>query len=112
MATAFLKNIFSGFDDALKTNQWDKVEKTLKDLSIYQKEHAKNLYLPSSKVDSEIFLNHTNFFNSLTLPYILLGLLLFVVVISSLVKNTPLIFGSLKPFIWLSCFVRSLILWG
>ncbi|MCQ2845171.1 hypothetical protein JT180_00820, partial [Helicobacter pylori] len=45
----------------IKSNQWDKVEKTLKDLSVYQQEHAKNLYLSSSKVDSEIFLNHTNF---------------------------------------------------
>ncbi|MUU26693.1 cytochrome c biogenesis protein [Helicobacter pylori] len=103
VATEFLKNIFSGFDDALKTNQWDKVEKTLKDLSVYQQEHAKNLYLSSSKVDSEIFLNHTNFFNSLTLPYILLGLLLFIVVISSLVKNTP-------PNIWLTKILYMAIL--
>ncbi|WP_104748656.1 cytochrome c biogenesis protein [Helicobacter cetorum] len=88
-AQNFLRNIFDGFDDALKTNQWDKVEKTLKDLSTYQQEHSKNLYLPTSRINSEIFLNHTNFFNSLTLPYILLGLLLFIVVVNSIIKNTP-----------------------
>ncbi|AFI06496.1 cytochrome c biogenesis protein [Helicobacter cetorum] len=88
VAQNFLKNIFNGFDEALQTNEWHKVEKTLKDLSAYQEEHSKNLYLSPSKVDSEIFLNHTNFFNGLTLPYIFLGLLLFIVVINSIIKNT------------------------
>nr|WP_104714159.1 cytochrome c biogenesis protein CcsA [Helicobacter cetorum] len=88
VAQDFLRNIFNGFDEALQTNQWDKVEKTLKDLGIYQQEHSKELYLPISRINSEIFLNHTNFFNSLTLPYILLGLLLFIVVVSSIIKNT------------------------
>lgn len=38
-------------------------------------------------MDFEIFLNYINFFNSLILFYIFLGLLFFIVVISFLVKN-------------------------
>ncbi|WP_233704770.1 cytochrome c biogenesis protein, partial [Helicobacter felis] len=45
--------------------------------------------LKPSKVNAEIFLNHSNFFNTLTLPYLLLGLLLLAVVLVATFKNKP-----------------------
>ncbi|WP_104749924.1 cytochrome c biogenesis protein CcsA [Helicobacter cynogastricus] len=87
-ARAFLRALFVGFDAGVDSNKWDNLHKTLKALATYQQEHS-SLYLKSSKVDAEIFLNHSNFFNTLTLPYLLLGLCLLVVVLVAIFKNKP-----------------------
>ncbi|TSA85949.1 cytochrome c biogenesis protein CcsA [Helicobacter mehlei] len=85
-ATHFLRALFVGFDAGVENNKWDGINQTLKELGAYQKAHSK-LYLPASRISSEIFLNHSNFFNSLTIPYLLLGVVLLIVVLVGTFKN-------------------------
>ncbi|WP_104637441.1 cytochrome c biogenesis protein CcsA [Helicobacter felis] len=87
-AKHFLRALFVGFDAGVDSNKWEDLHKTLKALATYQQEHSP-LYLKPSKVNAEIFLNHSNFFNTLTLPYLLLGLLLLAVVLVATFKNKP-----------------------
>ncbi|WP_120944440.1 cytochrome c biogenesis protein CcsA [Helicobacter labacensis] len=87
-AREFLRALFVGFDAGVDSNQWDKVNQTLDALGAYQRAHS-SLVLSPAKINAEIFLNHSNFFNMLTLPYILLGLLLLGVVLVATFKNKP-----------------------
>ncbi|PAF47797.1 cytochrome C biogenesis protein [Helicobacter sp. 12S02634-8] len=82
-----LSDIFKGFDRGIEHNQWQQADSALNQLADYQKLYGKDLYLPKSKVDSEILLNHINFFDKLTLPYILLGVVLFIVVLISILRD-------------------------
>ncbi|WP_104751124.1 cytochrome c biogenesis protein CcsA [Helicobacter salomonis] len=88
IAKDILRDLFTGFDAGVDSNQWTEVNRTLEVLGAYQRAHS-SLTLSPSKVDAEIFLNHSNFFNMLTLPYIVLGLLLLVVVLSATFQNKP-----------------------
>ncbi|PAF43057.1 cytochrome c biogenesis protein CcsA [Helicobacter sp. 11S03491-1] len=85
-----LSDIFSGFDNGIAHNQWKQADEALDIVAKYQQLYGKDLYLPKSKVTSEIFLNHANFFDKLTLPYILLGLLLFIAVITGILRDKPI----------------------
>ncbi|WP_121020809.1 cytochrome c biogenesis protein CcsA [Helicobacter vulpis] len=87
-AREFLRALFVGFDAGVDSNQWAQVNQTLDALGAYQRAHS-TLVLSPSKVNAEIFLNHSNFFNMLTLPYILLGLLLLGVVLVATFQNKP-----------------------
>ncbi|WP_205436219.1 cytochrome c biogenesis protein [Helicobacter suis] len=87
-ATGFLHALFVGFDTGVDHNKWEAVNKTLIELDAYQKAHS-NLYLPASRINSEIFLNHSNFFHFLMAPYLLLGVFLLVVVLVATFKNKP-----------------------
>ncbi|PAF44862.1 cytochrome c biogenesis protein CcsA [Helicobacter sp. 11S02596-1] len=98
-----LGDIFKGFDIGIAYDRWEKADMALDELANYQKTYGKNLYLPKSKVDSEIFLNHVNFFDQLTLPYILLGLVLFIAVLVSILRDRPV-------NIWLSRGIYAAIL--
>lgn len=82
-----LDDFFKGFDIGITYNHWDQADEALDKLGDYQKLHGKSLYLSKSKIDSEIFLNHINFFDQLTLPYILLGLILFIAVLVSILRD-------------------------
>ncbi|GMB89721.1 Bifunctional cytochrome c biogenesis protein CcsA [Helicobacter ailurogastricus] len=87
-ATHFLKDLFKGFDLGVDSNQWEDVHKTLNALLAYQRAHSK-IALSPGRVDSEILLNHSNFFHTLMLPYLLLGVVLLVVVLVAIFKNKP-----------------------
>lgn len=97
-----LSDFFVSFDQGVAHNQWDNADKVLDKIAAYQQTYGKDLYLPNSKVDSEIFLNHTNFFNQLTLPYIFLGLVLFIAVLISILRDKPM-------NIWLARGIYTLI---
>ncbi|PAF53699.1 cytochrome C biogenesis protein [Helicobacter sp. 13S00482-2] len=84
---SILNDIYTGFDLGIEKNQWESADIALDKLAKYQETHGKDLYLPKSKVNSEIFLNHINFFNKLILPYILLGVILFVAVLVSILRD-------------------------
>ncbi|PAF52277.1 cytochrome c biogenesis protein CcsA [Helicobacter sp. 13S00477-4] len=82
-----LNDIFDGFDIGIADDQWSKADEALDKLAKYQQIHGKDLYLSKSKIDSEIFLNHMNFFDKLTLPYILLGIALFATILIAVLRD-------------------------
>lgn len=97
-----LSNFFVSFDEGVAHNQWEHANRVLDEIAKYQQRYGKDLYLPNTKVDSEIFLNRTNFFNQLTLPYILLGLILFITVLISVLRDKAI-------NIWLARSIYALI---
>lgn len=87
---SILNDIYTGFDEGIEYDQWQNADMALDRLAKYQQTYGKDLYLPKSKVDSEILLNHSNFFNKLTLPYILLGIILFIAVLVNILRDKPI----------------------
>ena len=85
-----LGDVFKAFDAGIFRDQWDDVSPSLQAIADYQKEHSPKLYLSSAKVRAEMFLNSSNIFNKLVVPYLILGLLFLGGVIVSMLKNqTP-----------------------
>lgn len=82
-----LKELFEAFDQGVNNNQWKNLDSALAKITTYQKEYGHELYLPENRIKAEIFLNHSNYFSKLILPYILLGLLLFILVIYFILKD-------------------------
>ncbi|MDO7253250.1 cytochrome c biogenesis protein [Helicobacter cappadocius] len=87
---SILNDIYTGFDLGIEKNEWKNADIALDRLAKYQQVYGKDLYLTKTKVDSEIFLNHMNFFNKLTLPYIILGVVLFIAVLVSILRDKPI----------------------
>lgn len=85
-----LRNFFESFDKGVVDNQWQDANQAIEDIIAYQKEYGKELYLPEHKIEAEIFLNHSNFFSKLIAPYILLGLVLFILVLICIIRNKSL----------------------
>lgn len=82
-----LGNVFRAFDSGVFKNDWGETKPSLEAISKYQKAHSPELYLSASKVHAEMFLNSSNIFGKLFLPYILLGLLFLINVVISMIKN-------------------------
>ncbi|CBG39390.1 cytochrome c biogenesis protein CcsA [Helicobacter mustelae] len=83
-----LKEFFQAFDAGVMDNDWNGVDLVLQKISELQK--TSTLYLSEKKLKAEIFLNQSNLFNKLIVPYILLGLLLFVLMLVCIIKDRPL----------------------
>lgn len=82
-----LKNFVIGFNQGVKNNQWDEAAQAVSSIRQYQKEHGADLIVNNSKIHSEILLNKTNFFNYLIIPYILLGVIFFGIILVYVCKN-------------------------
>lgn len=101
-----LQNYFSGVDEGVLNNNWAKANDALKAIKTYQKENSTEaLYLNESKLNAEIFLNNTNIFKQLILPYLALGLLSFILVFVYIFRPKPSIKKALKLLYYLSAFV-------
>lgn len=92
-----LRAYFVAFDKGMIDNDWAEATKILSEIKQYQKERAKSdIYLDSSKVKAEIFLNQTNLFKQLILPYILLGIFIFILVFVCIFKPTKNLSKALR----------------
>lgn len=79
-----------GIVEGVTTNSWEKAIGALKALENYQMQNGGQNYLDESHVSWEIWLNHYNVFEKLTIPYILLGFLGFVLVLVYIYKDKPI----------------------
>ncbi|WP_104697039.1 MULTISPECIES: cytochrome c biogenesis protein CcsA [unclassified Helicobacter] len=86
-----LKNFSSGFDKGLSSGDWGDLDRAISDIKEYQKSKGEAIYLPEKKVKAEIFLNQSNFFGKLILPYLVLGALLFVYMICCIFKDNKVV---------------------
>lgn len=84
------KNFVDGVQLGLENNQWDKALQAIQAIQQYQQEHGASVIISNSKIDSEILLNTYNPFSQLTFPYLLISIILFILVLSAILKNKPL----------------------
>ena len=81
------QNFYTAINEGVLQNQWKNANGALKLIKDYQKAHSPALLISDSKISSEIFLNKTNFFRYLILPFILAGVVLFAITLTYVFKN-------------------------
>ncbi|WP_334084938.1 cytochrome c biogenesis protein CcsA [Helicobacter typhlonius] len=84
------KQLGIGIQNGLEAGKWDEAIKAIGAMREYQQANAQDTLISQAKVDSEIFLNTYNPFYQLTLPYILISVVFFIIVLSAIVRNKPL----------------------
>ncbi|MDU7692662.1 MAG: cytochrome c biogenesis protein CcsA [Helicobacter sp.] len=87
MVSNFLNDLNRSLEEGLKTNNFTEFNSAVNRLQNFQEQNGKSLYLDSSKIKAEIFLIDNNFFQYLVLPYILLGLLFFGIILYYLARD-------------------------
>ncbi len=87
---AMMSLLLYGIMEGVTTNSWSKAIAALKEIENYQAQNGGQNYLSQSRIDWEIRLNHYNIFETLILPYILLGLTGFVLVLIFIYKDKPI----------------------
>ena len=98
-----MSNYFDGIKKGISENNWEDASNALKEIKNYQKNST--LLIDENKVKTEIFLNNTNVFNLLILPYIALGLIMFALVFSYVVLENHKIKKALKGIYYLIALV-------
>jgi cytochrome c-type biogenesis protein CcsB len=73
-AYALLTTYFNGVKKGLKTGNWSKADKSIKDISEFQQIWGKKIVPSDSKVSLEILYNHLNVFFWLMIVYSFLGM--------------------------------------
>ncbi|WP_237416436.1 cytochrome c biogenesis protein CcsA [Helicobacter saguini] len=68
-------------------DKWDSLQNSLNFLHNYQRETGGDLYLDSTRVKSELFLNHTDIFPISQYFYLGLGILLFFIALIAIISN-------------------------
>ncbi|MCR2061871.1 cytochrome c biogenesis protein ResB, partial [Campylobacter helveticus] len=108
-----LAKYFFDFEQALSSKDFSKADEDLKNLKNFQNFYGANLIPAPTQISLEIFLNHYNIFNNLTLVYLLLGGVLFILLsyeILSLKKASKIFKRSIFALITLSVLAHALAL--
>ncbi len=98
-----LSNYFNAVEEALDTNDWSKADSALQAIQDYQSQFSeKDLLLPPNKLKAEIWLNNINPFEQLIMPYIIIGILMFICVFAYIFKQRQNLQNALKILYCLS----------
>lgn len=84
---SMMNALFMGMILGVSTNSWDLGISALKSLESYQEQNGGEDYVSPSRIEWEIALNHYNIFETLILPYTLLGLLGLLIVLVYIYKD-------------------------
>lgn len=84
-----LKQYFEGVDKGLKENNWQDADNALSVISDFQRTNGKHLIPSDSRITVEILMNKYNPLKNLTMVYVLLGIVMFIFVITAIIKNKP-----------------------
>ena len=84
-----LQKYFEGVDKGLKENNWQDADKYLGLISEFQRTNGAHLIPAESRISVEIMMNKYNPFKNLTYLYVLLGIVMFIFVITAIIKNKP-----------------------
>ncbi len=76
---AALENMIKGMFTNVSDGQYDEAKKFLDFIVMYQKGVGSDLYPDQSKIDQEILFNKLGIFPKVTLAYVLVGIILFIV---------------------------------
>ncbi len=79
--------ITSQFISAVSDGNYTAAGKSLELISMYQQKFGKDIYPSSEKIDSELLFNKLDIFPRLTLAYLVLGVLMFVIAFATVFKQ-------------------------
>lgn len=82
-----LQKYFESVDKGLKENNWQDADKYLGLISEFQRINGAHLIPAESRISVEIMMNKYNPFKNLTYLYVLLGMVMFIFVITAIIKN-------------------------
>ena len=102
---AMLSNYFEAFEVGLKNGDFTDADNALQIIKDYQREFGGALMLPDSKLKAEIFLNNSNLFAKLILPYLMVGIAMFVLIFAYIFKAHKSLIRALKCLYCVSCAV-------
>ena len=103
-----LKQYFEGVDKGLKENNWQDADKYLGLISEFQRTNGAHLIPAESRISAEIMMNKYNPFKNLTYIYVLLGIIMFVFVITAIIKNKAV--NSTKGIIFTGITILAVVL--
>lgn len=86
---ALILQYFAGVNKGLNEGNWEDADKYLGLISEYQRTNAAHLIPAESRISVEIMMNKYNPFKNLTYLYVLLGIIMFIFVITAIIKNKP-----------------------
>lgn len=87
----YIVNMIShGFVNGVQQNDWKLGFEGLHKIQDYQKSHGSELIISPDKVKAEIFLNKSRIFEKLAYPYVIVGVLLFLIVLAHIIAAKPL----------------------
>lgn len=86
---ALILQYFAGVNKGLNEGNWEDADKYLGLISEYQRTNAAHLIPTESRISVEIMMNKYNPFKNLTYLYVLLGIIMFIFVITAIIKNKP-----------------------
>ncbi len=98
-----LSNYYSAFEVGLNTGDFEKADEALQIIKDYQREFGGAIMISDSKLKAEIFLNNSNLFAKLILPYILVGIAMFILIFAYIFKPNDALKRALKCFYIISC---------
>lgn len=99
-----LSNYFSAVEYGMVHNDWEKADLALDAIKAYQKTFSPpNLLLSDRHLKAEMFLNQSKVFKALILPYLCVGILIFIVVFVYIFKQNNLLKRALKVLYYFSC---------
>ncbi|QOG11569.1 cytochrome c biogenesis protein CcsA [Arcobacter sp. FWKO B] len=79
--------MIKGFINYAAEGQWQEANTFLGHISTYQQSVGQSVIPPKSKLDLEVFVNKAEIFQKLTLAYILVGFILFIVAMTSVINK-------------------------
>ena len=100
---AMLSNYFNAFEVGLRSGDFEQADEALQIIKDYQKEFGSAVMISDSKLKAEIFLNNANLFAKLILPYILVGIAMFILIFAYIFKPKDSLKRALKCFYFISC---------
>lgn len=99
-----LSNYFSAVEYGMAHNDWEKADLALDAIKAYQKTFSPpNLLLSDRHLKAEMFLNQSKVFKALILPYLCVGILIFIVVFVHIFKQNRHLERVLKVLYYFSC---------
>lgn len=84
---SMISALFMGIILGVSTNSWEYGLSALESIESYQAKNGGADYISQSRIDWEIALNHYNIFETLILPYLLLGVIGFIIVLVSIYRD-------------------------
>lgn len=86
---SLIQSYFKSVDKGIKENNWQDADKYLAEISNFQHKYGAKLIPVSSKITVEVLMNKYNPFKNLTYVYVLLGIIMFIFVMTAIIKNKP-----------------------
>ena len=81
-----MASYFQNVDEALKSGDWSKADKSLDVIADYQKYYGSKLIPPQQKIEAELLYNKLDIFNRLVPYYMLIGFTLLILILVHLIN--------------------------